>query len=249
MAVAPKTVNRYPFVPWQRLKPLISWKQGQHVFCCGGTNSGKSTVAGEFLNRRARVVVAVTKGKDDIFEEQPYADYRRITRWPPGPRDERVLLWPKNMKTIAATREHKQAVFSHMFDDILLNVGHWCIDVDELHYTCESLKLEREVVDILEQGRSAGISLWGNSQRPASIPLATYVNSGHYFLFQTQEEYDARRLGRIGGKHTNPVEMMANLDKLDSYATHEFVYIDKSGRIPPVRSIVTRRSASGTAKR
>lgn len=230
----------YPFAPWERLKPLISWKQGQHTFCCGGTGSGKSTVAGEFLGRRARVCVCVSKGKDPIFEQKPYSDYAIIPKWPPRPKETHVLLWPPNSSTIPLTRALKKQVFSEMFDDILLVRGHWCIDVDEEHYMADSLGLDREIVDILEQGRSAGISMWNNSQRPSSIPLATYVNSHHFFLFQTQEEYDVRRLGRIGNKHTNADEMMFNLDRLDSAATHEFVYVDRTGRIPPVRSIVTK---------
>jgi hypothetical protein len=234
------SVRTYPFAPWDRLKALISWKQGQHVFCCGGTNSGKSTVAAQFLPRRARVVVCVSKGKDPIFEQSPYKDYPILTTWRPRPKDTHVLLWPKNADSIPATRANKKIVFSEMFDNILLVRGHWCIDVDEEHYMADSLGLDREIVDILEQGRSAGISMWNNSQRPSSIPLATYVNSAHFFLFQTQEEYDARRLGRIGNKHTNADEMIYNLDRLESFETHEFVYVDRTGRIPPVRSIVTK---------
>lgn len=234
-------IRRYPFVPWERLYPAITWRQGQHVFCCGGTGSGKSTVAGQFIPRRSRVVVAVSKGADPIFDTAPYKDYPRISKWPPGRKVERCLLWPKNAQTIPLTRAHKKAVFSEMFDDILLHKGHWCIDVDEEHYMADSLGLDREIVDILEQGRSYGISMWNNSQRPSSIPLATYVNSMHFFLFQTQEEYDVRRLGRVGNKHTNADELMVNLDKLDSFENHEFIYLDRWGRIPPVRSIVTSR--------
>jgi len=194
------------------------------------------------------VVVCVSKGYDEIFDKPPYKDYERITRWPPPRKAERVILWPKNAKTIPETRKGKQAIFSEMFDDILLRRGHWCIDVDEEHYMADSLGLDREIVDVLEQGRSYGISVWNNSQRPSSIPLATYVNSMHFFLFQTQEEYDVRRLGRIGNKHTNADELMVNLDKLESFRTHEFIYMDRTGRIPPVRSIVTtpkRRTKNG----
>jgi hypothetical protein len=63
------------------------------------------------------------------------------------------------------------------------------------------------------------------------------VNSLHGFFFLTQEEYDVRRLGRMINRHTNIKEMMANIQRLDE---HEFVYLDKTGGIPPVRSIVER---------
>jgi hypothetical protein len=179
---------------------------------------------------------------DEIFAGPYYRDYETIARWPP-PRQsvERVLLRPPNAKTIKETSALKSAVFRKMFDDVLLRRGHWCIDIDEEHYMCETLGLAREITDILEQGRSALISMWNNTQRPAGIPLATYVNSSHAFLFQSQEEYDVQRLGKMRNRHTNTKEMMANIEQLDSFNSHEFIYLDRSGRIPPVRSIVDRK--------
>jgi hypothetical protein len=231
-------IRRYKFVPWDKLKPAIQWKQGQHCLAVGGTGSGKSTVAGELLPRRSLVAVLVSKGMDDIFATHYYAEYERISKWPPRRGHDRVLVWPSNGSSIVETRKIKQDVFRKVFDDILLHKGHWCIDVDEEHYMVESLGLGREIVDILEQGRSAHISLWNNTQRPAGIPLATYINTSHAFLFQTQEEYDVKRLGSMRNRHTTPQEMVANIERLDPDA-HEFVYLDKTGKIPPVRSIVT----------
>lgn len=247
-----QTLRRYPFVAWPRLKKGIVWKQGQHVFCCGGTNSGKSTVAGQFLNRRSQVVVCVSKGMDPIFDTPPYSEYERIKEWPPGRKQTHVLLWPENQKTNRLTRDHKKDVFSRAFDNILLVRGNWCIDVDETHYMSETLGLKSDIADILEQGRSAGISMWNNTQRPAGIPLAVYVNSYHAFLFQTQEDYDVQRLANLANKHTNAQEMRYNLDLLESFEHHEFLYLDRSGRIPPVRSIVElprRRNTSDSRNR
>lgn len=247
MATLIRQPRRYPFIAWRRLKPMIQWKQGQHVFTCGGTGTGKSTVAGQFLNLRAQVVVCVSKGKDDIFAEPPYSEYVRLERWPPPrslpgrPSPKRVLLWPVNQKTLKETRAYKKEIFSNMFDDVLLVRGNWCIDVDETHYMSDTLGLRDEITDILEQGRSAGISMWNNTQRPAGIPLAIYVNSAHAFLFQTQESYDVDRLAKLANRHTNAKEMQANLDVLESIEHHELIYLDRSGKIPPVRTIVDIR--------
>lgn len=244
MAVSDE-IHRYRFMPWERLKPIIKWKQGQHCLAVGGTGSGKSTVAGELLPRRSLVAVCVSKGMDPIFDTPYYREYKRIGKWPPPRGDDRVLLWPPNGSSIVETRALKQVVFRKMFDDILLHKGHWCIDVDEEHYMVESLGLGREITDILEQGRSAFISMWNNTQRPAGIPLATYINSSHAFFFQTQEDYDVKRLGSMRNRHTSPAEMMANIERLDAGA-HEFIYLDKTGEIPPVRSIVTvKRGTKG----
>ena len=232
----PDEIRRYPFVAWRKLKPAIDWKQGQHVLTVGGTGSGKSTLAGELLPRRSLVVVAVSKGKDAIFDSKYYRDYTRRTKWPPSDGDEKVLLWPNNGKTLAQTRAAKRVLFEKLFDDVLLHRGFWCIDVDEVHYMSATLKLEHALTDTLEQGRSAYISLFGNTQRPSGISLAWYVNCSHFFFFLSQEEYDVRRLRNLNNAHTNADEMMANIQKLNP---HEFIYIDKSGKIPPVRSIVS----------
>jgi hypothetical protein len=232
---APERLSRYPFVPWRRLKPAIQWKQGQHVLTVGGTGSGKTTVAGELLPRRSLVCVCVSKGEDPTLTGPYFAEYEIIRKWPPQDDQQRVMLWPLPGKTIAETKPKKAAIFRTMFDDVLLHKGHWCIDIDEIHYMSSTLKLEGEITDMLEQGRSFGISIWSNTQRPAGIPLSVYVNSTHGFFFLTQEEYDVQRMGRMINRHTNTREMIANIQRLDP---HEFVYLDKTGEIPPVRSIV-----------
>ena len=250
------TPRVYPFVAWPRLKAAIEWRQGQHVFCCGGTGSGKTTVSGEMLPYRQQVVLCVSKGFDVIFEGPYFSNYIRIDRWPPPrgrpgkPPPDKVLLWPRNQKTLKETKLHKTEIFSATFDNILLVRGNWCIGIDETHYMSETLKLSGEITDLMEQGRSAGISMWNNTQRPSGIPLSIYVNSSHAFLFQAQEEYDVDRLKRMVNKYTNAAEMVWNLNRLDSIANHEFIYVDRSGRIPPVRSIVTKKgSVRGTGKR
>jgi DNA helicase HerA-like ATPase len=230
------TIRRYSAVPWARLYREIVWRQGEHVLTVGGTGSGKTTLTGRFLTQRSHVVVCVSKGRDPAFSHPPYSSFPIIRSWPPPNNGkDRVLLWPPNGKDVLETRKIKSTTFARAFDSILLHEGGWCIDIDELHYMADSLRLDPFLVDLEEQGRSAGISVWGNTQRPAHVPLAVYTNAAHAFLFLTQEEYDVRRLGSICNKHTTPKELMANLTIL---GPHEFVYIDRSGRIPPVRSKV-----------
>lgn len=240
-------LRKYPFVGWDRLKAGIQWKQGQHAVAIGGTGSGKTTVSGELLPRRSQVVVFVSKGMDEIFDGPYFSAYETISKWSRR-RDyqRRVLLRPENLKTIAATRDNKTVVFRACMDSILLKEGHWCIDVDETHYCTERLKLGGEIADILEQGRSAKISMWNNTQRPAGIPLAVYVNSSHGFYFRTQEEYDLDRLSRLNNRHTNTKELAENIVHLDD---HEFVYIDRSGRIPPCRSMVILKGSKSVPNR
>jgi hypothetical protein len=180
----------------------------------------------------------VSKGRDATLDGPLFRGYEKYDRWPPKERDHKVMLWPANGKTVPETRKNKKAVFARCMDDVLLHQGGWCVAVDELHYLSDSLKLDAYITDLEEQGRSAHISVWGNTQRPANIPLACYANASHAFFFLTQEEYDVKRLGSINNRYTNSREMMTNIQRLDP---HEFVYIDRSGRVPPVRSIADIR--------
>jgi hypothetical protein len=204
---------------------------------------------------RSQVVVCISKGMDPIFEGPYFNNYIVTDHWPPPrgrpgkPPPGHILLRPANKKTLRDTKLHKTEIFQHAFDDILLVRGNWCIGIDETHYMSDTLKLSGEITDLMEQGRSAGISMVNNTQRPAGIPLSIYVNSTHAFLFQTQEEYDVDRLKRMSNKHTSAQEMMWNLSRLDSIKDHEFIYLDRTGRIPPVRSIVTKKGTQRVASK
>lgn len=231
------SLKQYPFMPWDELYARIQWKQGEHVLAIGGSGSGKSTLMGVMLRVRDYVVVFVSKGFDETLAGPLFKTYETYQNWPPKKKHHKVILWPANGKDVQETRENKRNVFREATNDILLHRGHWCEAYDELHYMADSLKLSDEITDTEEQGRSYNITIWGNTQRPANIPLACYTNAIHGFFFLTQEEYDIKRLGSIRNKFTNPAELIYNLERLDP---HEFVYIDRKGRVPPVRSIVDR---------
>lgn len=231
------SIRVYPFVRWEQLHERIVWRVGEHVLCVGGTGSGKTTLMAIMLRKMPYVVVYVSKGADPTLTGPLFRNFVVYRTWPPKKKDHKVLLWPKNGTTVKETRDRKREILGDAINDVLLHRGQWCEAFDELHYMSDSLRLADEITDSEEQGRSAGISLWGNTQRPASIPLACYANASHGFFFLAQEEYDVKRLGQIRNRYTNPKELIYNIERLDK---HEFVYIDRYGKIPPCRSLVER---------
>lgn len=230
-----ETKPQYKFVPWAQFLKQFVWQQGEHVLSIGGTGSGKTTLSARLLDRRKRVVVCVSKGSDPTFAKE-FKGYEIIQKWPPPKEwNHKVLLWPRGGDDIRKVQTLKQDVFRHMFNRILLKEGGWCISIDELHYMVSTLKLGPEITDILEQGRSFHISLWGNSQRPSGIPLASYTNATHGFFYLTQESYDVDRLASMANVHTSPDELSANIRSLGK---HEFVYVNKYSDSAPIRSKV-----------
>jgi hypothetical protein len=52
---------------------------------------------------------------------------------------------------------------------------------------------------LLQQGRSAGISVVAMTQRPAFIPLAFYDQATHLFVWRDNDLRNRQRIGELAG--------------------------------------------------
>lgn len=194
-----------PFVEWGEFLRYFrgEWEQGQHVTMIGTTGSGKTTLMEQVIGLRHYVAVFGVKGRDDTMERFIREHgYTRIKTWLPE-LDDYLVLWPeiRGHGHIDKQRE----VFAHAMDSIYREGG-WCVVFDEVSYLSDTLRMDQQLKFLLQQGRSAGISVVAMTQRPAFIPLAFYDQATHLFVWKDNDLRNRQRIGELAGNARRVVE-------------------------------------------
>lgn len=215
--------NATPVVPWSDFYPWFreNWYQGEHVTLIGPTGWGKTTVLKKILTVRSYPVVFGVKGKDSTMEEL-IRDLRltKMETWQPDVAD-RICLWPNIRGAGKNHRRQQREVFAQAIDSIF-RMGAWCPVFDEVVYLAETLGLDDELKFLLNQGRSADISVVAATQRPAFIPLAFYDMATHLFLWKFQDIRNVQRVAELTGDAAPIVRQ-----ELMGLPKYEFIYINK----------------------
>lgn len=229
-----------PFVPWELFYPRWVWNQGEHLTIVGPTGTGKSTLMRAALNKRydagGAVAVLGTKTEDRTLTDWHKGDnLTRIPDWPPrwpgrwwdAPRDDawtrRVMLWPTIDTPDDVT--NLGPTFRHALASMFTERG-WCVAADELWYLCAEMGLSDVLKAWWSQGRSAGLTLVGATQRPVDIPLLAYSSATHLFLFADPDERNLERLSALGG--LPPEQVRAILRVLPF---HDVLYVNTRDRV------------------
>ena len=217
-----------PFMPWKEFLERWQWKQGEHVLVIGRTGQGKTTLISKIIERRQHAVMFATKVHDPVLKKQ-FPDFHVYREWN-KPRHDKIMLWPKAGEDLQSIRESQAAVFQDALNSVFYDRG-WCLVVDEAHWMSTELGLGQELAMFQHQARSSGISVVTGVQRPAFIPVITYGSTSHAFMGRINEPSDARRLTALGG--VDAKELSQHLLTLPK---HEWVYVDNTGNMPPVRT-------------
>lgn len=218
-------VNELDFDKWITRWPKV-FKQSQHVTVIGPTGCGKTTLVTELVEPRKHVATLGIKFRDKTMEKLiTDRGYRREKQWHPRFSNEkkgRIALWPSANDLDTLMDEHKK-VFKPCINDVY-KAGGWCLWLDEMRYMSEHLAMKKSLTLMYIAGRSNNISLVGNTQRPAWVPLEAYSQAGHLIMFRTGDERDLLRIGNLNGANPKDVaNAVANLpDK------HSFVHVDLS---------------------
>lgn len=243
MASTRPRIEAYSAMPWADMRALLHhgpkdagrWEQGDHLFISAPTKAGKTTLAAAILNLRSRVVVFVSKLKDETFRRE-FKGWTILREWPkngPEPWQTHILLWPEAVKNdLDATTAVQRAVFRDALNRIS-TTGHWCVVIDEtLMFTDPKyIGLGKQVGQLHYFGRSSGITMVTLSQRPAWIPKVIMSSVTHAFIARIMDADDAKRLGDLGG-NINRREVVEQLGKLPT--RHDYLYLNPQGDAAPV---------------
>jgi len=223
---------------WANHFANLQWQQGEHVLISGPTGSGKTTMVRRLIEKRSHVVVFVSKLYDPTFKNE-FKGWTRLEEWPKGgpkPYLNRILLWPRQQKTLRDSVSLQREVFRDAINAISVQ-GKRCIVIDEslMMNDPRIIGLGTEIGLMHYYGRSSGISMVDLMQRPAWIPNVIYSSVTHAYITKTRDRNDLKRLSDMGGVDNREVGL--NLMRLPR--RQDYVYLNPLGDAPS--SVVNTR--------
>lgn len=220
------------------------WKQGEHIELCGATGTGKTTVAHSILDTRDYVAVLAAKRFDDTLQRFKTGHlfgrgrYTVIRKWPPEFNQHRVIYWQK------PTKLEDQKKVTEAFHNALNEMyrsGGWCIYTDDAGYIAGTLGLAKDYGVLLNQGRSAGISMVNSIQRPHSmvqkVPVETLSQCRHHLIFKYTDEREIKSCAEICGiTYREMLRMQYNLHVDTNKGFSDFICVSH-GKVEIVRNV------------
>lgn len=219
-----------PVLGWDEFLDRLEWYQGEHVTAIGPTGSGKTTMVRELLRRARRLrthpwqAIFVTKRRDEIFDTFKSDGFVRMPKW--EVHDAEIL--PRVMIAPPLPSADKKEIQASRIREALVSIYHqggWLVELNELKHICDYLGLKADVELLLHQGRSAGISVVNEVQRPRHVPLMAYDQADHLFMWESRDSNIRKRLAEIGGK-ADPDLIEYGLSQLPD--RHSFLYVNLS---------------------
>jgi hypothetical protein len=156
--------------------------------------SGKTYLAQTYLqNNNKQVLVLDTKGTYVIKDIQKQITIETINQLRQAARHYKFIIYRPKREEL--TQEYYNAFFEFCY-----NLKDCTVDVDEIMQIAPSPNIYPEFFKgILTRGRELNVNLWGCTQRPATIPVVSYSEAVHWFIFKMNALCDRKRLADFTG--------------------------------------------------
>jgi hypothetical protein len=207
----------------------------EHLEILGPNGSGKTYFQNHVLMMRARlrassVVLLSTKKADDTLKDLKYPDgkpWATITRWPP-PYGKDQVIYAARMKGFGqAERDTQRAEVMALFNEVYVPQTNRILVLDEIGYLQQELKLGPHLNTMYREGRSLGLTLVANTQRPVGTTRYMHSESPWKVAFRPEDEDDAKRVAEILGNRRRWLPVLMNLRAQQ----HEFLMLySKTGQ-------------------
>jgi hypothetical protein len=163
--------------------------------------------------------------KDGYLVTQDLSEVLWTQDEPRRPLHKKIVYWPQFSESISQKqRINMQSAKMREALGWIDKTGQWTVIVDETMWMVESLKLETEIKEMYFQGRTQGVSVIANAQRPTHVPRLAFSSADYLFLAKTGDKRDLINLREIStGIPSDVIEQgLKNLDK----SKHEFLFVD-----------------------
>lgn len=186
------------------------WRQGEHVALIGRTGSGKTFTARDVLAIRQYVIVLAVKREDDTLLHFTRGEpkYKRTKKWPVDYNVNRavITLQPESLNDNTQTLKVYQVL-----NDIFKSGG-WCAYLDDTGYIAAHLGLKRQITQLMNVGRSHGISVVTAATQPSSvaanIPSETVRQVNHILMWKFENAPAIKTLADMIGYNWHELEQM-----------------------------------------
>jgi hypothetical protein len=177
--------------------------RSEHVFCAGGTGTGKSNLAEIYLAGENFPFVVKLDTKGEVFERQAAGEpiWRGLTEG----EDFEIVYKLKDLDRVQTPKiiyapdyEEQEFAYYDSFFKWVYERQNTTLWIDELMSVCENPhRIPRMLKAIYTRGRSRRTSVWSCSQRASEIPNIILANTQVFFIFTLNMESDRIKLVKM----------------------------------------------------